>query len=151
MALGARVLTSGNDLDGILYKERIGRDHRKVIHLGSGDNQAVARVAVERRQGRRTKANIQIKGEHLEVVVRQDGRKPVSRWDRQVQFTFLDFDTDFKTADRGDIGDGGGVNALEGHRGQWALTLGHPQQGTGIEDHRLCSGHSSAVSGSVGS
>ena len=60
----------GNRLNPIPRKERIGRDHRQVIHLGSGNDHAVARVAVDGRQGRRTEADIQIEGEHLEVVVR---------------------------------------------------------------------------------
>jgi len=83
-----------------------------VIDLGRGDNHAIARVAVDGRQGRRTEADIQIEGEHLDLVVRQDGRKPVRRRDWQVQFAFLGFDADFKAADRRDLDDGGGVNAL---------------------------------------
>src|SRR5262249_25140320 len=43
----------GNHLNPIPRKERVGRDHRQVIRLGSGDDHAVARVVVNSRQGRR--------------------------------------------------------------------------------------------------
>ena len=49
---GGRALTLRDHLDPIPYKERIDRDHGQVIHVGGGDNHAVARVGVDGWQGR---------------------------------------------------------------------------------------------------
>jgi alpha/beta hydrolase family protein len=51
---------SGNDLDPILRKYRIGGDHRHVVHLGCGNNHPVARIGVHSRQFRRTDADLEI-------------------------------------------------------------------------------------------
>ena len=51
---------SGNDLDPILRKYRIGGDHRQVVHLGCGNNHPVARIGVHSRQFRRADADLEI-------------------------------------------------------------------------------------------
>jgi hypothetical protein len=49
---------SGNGLDAILRKYRIGGDHWHVVHLGCGNHHPVARIGVNSRQCRRADANL---------------------------------------------------------------------------------------------